>query len=260
MAFASPCSPLPWSSLIAPLPVERPARCRSTRARSSAAATRSAVGSGCRCPWSNEGEPTSGYLVAETAIGSVRRFVEMPAGARKVVTLYVQPEAFQREVAVRYDEPNGSVNARVDVRVLEQSNNQVVVVGDGTGALRPQLIGDGKLSGPEPLTLGPSDIPERPEPLGGIAAIVWAGDSSGLNEAQRRAVERWVGDGGQLVVIGGGDWQARTDAFADLLPLENLAAVDDVPQDAFAAGRARRRLRSRRRRSRPATCATARRR
>ena len=183
----------------------------------------------------NEGEPTSGYLVAETAIGSVRRFVEMPAGARKVVMLYVQPEAFQREVAVRYDEPNGSVNARVDVRVLEQSNNQVVVVGDGTGALRPQLIGDGKLSGPEPLTLGPSDIPERPEPLGGIAAIVWAGDSSGLNEAQRRAIERWVGDGGQLVVIGGGDWQSRTDAFADLLPLENLAAVDDVPQDAFAA-------------------------
>ena len=183
----------------------------------------------------NEGEPTSGYLVAETSIGTVRRFVEMPAGARKVVMLYVQPEAFQREVAVTYDEPNGAVSAKVDVRVLEQSNDQVVVVGDGTGALRPQLIGDGELSGPEPIALGPSDIPERPEPLGGLAAIVWAGDSSELNEAQRRAVERWVGEGGQLVVVGGGDWQARTAGFADLLPLENLAAVDGVSQDAFAA-------------------------
>jgi hypothetical protein len=183
----------------------------------------------------NEGEPTSGYLVAETSIGTVRRFVEMPAGARKVVMLYVQPEAFQREVAVTYDEPNGAVNAKVDVRVLEQSNDQVVVVGDGTGALRPQLIGDGELSGSEPIALGPSDIPERPEPLGGLAAIVWAGDSSELNEAQRRAVERWVGEGGRLVVIGGGDWQARTAGFADLLPLENLAAVDGVSQDAFAA-------------------------
>ena len=184
----------------------------------------------------NEGEPTSGHVVAGTSLGSVRRFVEMPAGARKVVMLYVQPEAFQREVTVTYDEPNGRVDARVEVRVLEQSNDQVVVVGDGTGALRPQLIGDGgEFSGPEPIALGPSDIPERPEPLGGLSAIVWAGDSTTLTEAQRRALERWVGDGGQLIVLGGGDWQSRTAAFADLLPLENLAGVDDVPQAAFAA-------------------------
>ena len=183
----------------------------------------------------NEGEPTSGYLVAETTIGRVRRFVEMPAGARKVVMLYVQPEAFQRQVAVTYDEPNGTVNALVDVRVLEQSNDQVVIVGDGTGSLRPQLGGGGDVGGPEPIALGPAEIPERPEPLGGLAAIVWAGDSSELNEAQRRAVERWIGDGGQLVVVGGGDWQSRTDAFADLLPLENLAGIDDVPQAAIAA-------------------------
>jgi hypothetical protein len=184
----------------------------------------------------NSGEPTSGDLVAETSLGSVRRFVEMPAGAQKVVMLYVQPEAFQREVTVTYDEPNGQVTARVDVRVFEQSNDQVIVIGDGTGALRPQLIdGGGDVESPEPIALGPADIPERPEPLGGISAIVWAGDSTSLNEAQRRAIERWVGDGGQLVVIGGGDWQSRTDAFTDLLPLANLAGFDDVPQDALAA-------------------------
>lgn len=184
---------------------------------------------------SNSGEPTSGELVAETSIGTVRRFVEMPAGAQKVVMLYVQPEAFQRQVRVTYDEPNGQVNATVDVRVFEQSNDQVVVIGDGTGALRPQLIDSGgEVETPEPIALGPDDIPERPEPLGGISAIVWAGDSGALNEAQRRAIERWVGDGGQLVVVGGGDWQSRTDAFSDLLPLENLAGVDDVPQDALA--------------------------
>jgi hypothetical protein len=182
----------------------------------------------------NEGEPTSGYLVAGTSLGSVRRFVEMPAGARKVVMLYVQPEAFQRQVTVTYDEPNGRVDATVDVRVLEQSNDQVVVIGDGTGALRPQLIGGGEQGAPEPIALGPSDIPERPEPLGGLSAIVWAGDSSQLNEGQRRAVERWIGDGGQLVVLGGADWQARTAAFGELLPLENLAAIDDVSQASFA--------------------------
>lgn len=183
----------------------------------------------------NEGEPTSGYLVAGTSLGSVRRFVEMPAGARKVVMLYVQPEAFQRQVTVTYDEPNGRVDATTEVRVFEQSNDQVAVVGDGTGTLRPQLFGGGEFSGPEPIALGASDIPERPEPLGGLSAIVWAGDSSLLNENQRRAMERWIGDGGQLIVLGGGDWQARTDAFADLLPLDDIAGVDDVPQAAFAA-------------------------
>jgi hypothetical protein len=136
---------------------------------------------------------------------------------------------------VTYDEPNGQVSARVDVRVFEQTNDQVVVIGDGTGALRAQLVGGaGEVDSPEPIALGPTEIPERPEPLGGISAIAWAGDSSALNEAQTRAIERWVGDGGQLVVVGGGDWQARAAAFTDLLPVENLAGVDGVPQDALA--------------------------
>ena len=37
----------------------------------------------------NDGEPTDGYLSAVTSVGTVQRRVEMPAGARKVVSLYV---------------------------------------------------------------------------------------------------------------------------------------------------------------------------
>lgn len=182
----------------------------------------------------NDGEPTDGYLTSQTEIGAVRRFVEMPAGARKVVMLYVQPEAFQRQVTVSYDERNGSAATTVDVQVLEQSDDQVAVVGDGTGTLRPQLLGSGEFESPEPISLAPADIPERPEPLAGLSAIVWAGDSAGLAEAQRRAIERWVGEGGQLVILGGPDWQARTAAFASILPLDGLAATDAVPQSALA--------------------------
>jgi hypothetical protein len=183
----------------------------------------------------NDGEPTEGYLIAQTEIGAVRRFVEMPAGARKVVMLYVQPEPFQRQVRVSYDEPNGSATTTVDVQVLEQTDDQVAIVGDGTGTLRPQLLGSGDVASPEPIALAPADIPERPEPLAGLSAIVWAGDSAGLGEAQRRALERWVGEGGQLVILGGPDWQARTSAFTDILPLESLAATDDVGQSALAS-------------------------
>lgn len=182
----------------------------------------------------NDGEPTDGTLSAQTDAGTVRRFVEMPAGARKVVMLYVQPEAFQRRVTVRYDEPNGRVEAVAEVRVLERSGGQVAIVGDGAGTLRPQLAQAGANDAPEPMVLAPADIPERPEPMEGVAAIVWAGDSSALNEDQRRSIERWVGSGGQLVVVGGADWQSRTAAFAQMLPLAELGATDEVPLAALA--------------------------
>lgn len=184
----------------------------------------------------NDGEPTDGFLSAETSEGTVRRFVEMPAGARKVVTLYVQPDAFARRVEVIYDEPNGTVAAEVEVRIFEQSVNQYAVVGDATGTLRPQMVGSDQVgSVPEPISIAPGDIPERPEPLDGLSAMVWAGDSSTLTEAQRQSVQRWVAGGGQLIVLGGPDWQARAGGLADLLPVEELAAHDGVPQARLAA-------------------------
>jgi hypothetical protein len=119
--------------------------------------------------------------------------------------------------------------------VLEQSNDQYAIIGDGAGTLRPQLAIGEDLGTPEPIGLAVGDLPERPEPLSGISAIAWAGDSAALSEPQRRSLEQWVADGGNLVVVGGPDWQARTAAFTDLLPLESLRAVDDVAQDAVAA-------------------------
>ncbi|MDQ3689539.1 MAG: hypothetical protein M3406_05800 [Chloroflexota bacterium] len=183
----------------------------------------------------NDGEPTEGTLVASTESGAVQRFIEMPAGARKVVMLYIQPEAFQRRITVQYEEPNGTVEAVVETRVLEQTSSQFAVVGDGAGTLRPQLSVGDEIGLPAPLALTLADIPERSEPLEGLSALVWADDSSALSEAQRRSIERWVANGGQLVVIGGPDWQSRTSGFAEILPLESLAAVDAVPQAALAA-------------------------
>jgi hypothetical protein len=183
----------------------------------------------------NDGEPTEGTLAAATESGAVQRFVEMPAGARKVVMLYLQPEAFQRRVTVQYEASDGTVEAVVETRVLEQSSSQIAVVGDGAGTLRPQLGGGADIGMPAPLALTLADLPERSEPLEGISAIVWADDSSALTDAQRRSLERWVANGGQLVVIGGPDWQARTAGFAEILPVEDLTAVDDVPQAALAA-------------------------
>ncbi|MEO6578883.1 MAG: hypothetical protein ABIO99_08310, partial [Candidatus Limnocylindria bacterium] len=100
----------------------------------------------------NDGEPTEGILSASTKLGTVQRFVEMPAGARKVVTLYVRPEAFQRRITVTYQEPNGTVTSIVETRVLEQTSGQVAVVGDGAGNLRPQLTISDISGQPAPIT------------------------------------------------------------------------------------------------------------
>ena len=182
----------------------------------------------------NDGTPTDGWLISDTDAGSVRRFVEMPAGSRKVVTLYVQPGGFQRQVEVRYEEPNGIVRAAADVRIFEHLVDQLAIVGDGTGILRAQLAAGLFVEAPEPVSLGTADLPDRPEALSGLATIVWAADSATLGDAQRRAVERWVADGGRLIVVAGADWQSRTASFLDLLPVQGLAAADGVSQAALA--------------------------
>ena len=178
----------------------------------------------------NDGTPTEGWLTSETDAGTVRRFVEMPAGSRKLVTLYLQPSGFQRQIEVRYEEPNGTVRTTAEVRVFEQLSDQVGIVGDGNGALRAQIAGGVTAGGPEPISLGAGDLPDRPEALSGLATLVWGGDSGTLTESQRTALERWVAEGGRLIVVAGADWQARTAAFVELLPLEGLAAVDGVSQ------------------------------
>ena len=185
---------------------------------------------------SNGGSPVTGYLATEGEDGTVRRFVELPAGAHKLVTLYLRPAPFVRTIALRFESSDGEslATASAEARVLERSGGHVAIVGDGGGNLRPQLIARG--SGfPEPIPLAPADLPERPEPLRGIETIIWAADSGSLTEAQQRSLERWVAAGGQLVVLGGPDWQARVEAFGSLLPLERLASVDGSSAATLAA-------------------------
>ncbi len=174
----------------------------------------------------NDGPPVAGTLVADSEAGPVRRAVELPGGARKEVVLYLRPAAFTRQLGVRFESGAAPVSATAELRALDGSGVTVAVVGDGAGALRAQLAARDAAGPIAPFDVPATDLPERPEPLRGVEVIVWAGDSSGLTAGQRQTIERWVAAGGQLLVVGGPDWQARTDAFSALLPLRGLAAVD----------------------------------
>ena len=178
----------------------------------------------------NDGEPTDGFVAIDSEDGTVRRPVDLPAGARKQVSLYVRPPNFARVVTVRFEDRSGNqlATTEAEVQVLERTTGHVAIVGDGGGNLRPQLIA--RAAGlPEPIPMSAADLPDRPEPLRGLEAIIWAADSGSVTEVQRRTLERWIASGGQLVVLGGPDWQSRTSAFLDLLPVEMIAAVDDAP-------------------------------
>ena len=124
--------------------------------------------------------------------------------------------------------PNGSVSAVSEIRVLEQTSGQVAIVGDSRGALRQQLTASGQGMRPEIVSFGIAELPERPEPLSGLATIVWAGDATALTGAQRDSLAHWVADGGRLIVIGGADWQTRTAGLDALLPVTTLASADGV--------------------------------
>ena len=176
----------------------------------------------------NDGAPLTGTLRADSASGEVRRVVELPAGSRKEVVLYVRPDAFAREIPVSFSSEAGTLSTVAAVSGLESSLTTIAMVGDDHGALRAQLAERDLTTVVMPFDVPAADIPERPEPLAGLSVLVWAADSSGLTDAQRRTIERWIGGGGQLVVIGGPDWQARSAAFTALLPVTGLAAVDDV--------------------------------
>src|SRR5918996_1755019 len=132
---------------------------------------------------SNGGAPVDGFVAIDSDDGTVRRPVDLPSGAQKQVVLYVRPPSFARTVDVRFEDRSANVLASgpADVQVLERTTGHVAIVGDGGGNLRPQLIS--RAAGlPEPIALSAADFPDRPEPLRGIEAMVWAGDSGALTE------------------------------------------------------------------------------
>ena len=92
----------------------------------------------------NDGPPVAGYLLAGTSDGTARRPVELPAGARKQVTLYIRPQAFQRKIEVRFEkDAEVLAKAEADLQVLDTTSaGQVLIVGDGSGSLRAQLLSE----------------------------------------------------------------------------------------------------------------------
>ena len=92
----------------------------------------------------NDGAPVTGTLSADSESGEVRRTVELPAGSRKEVVLYVRPAAFTRELPIQFTSEAGSVTAEV-----ERTIATVPVVPEGLRL--PVASGVGRAAPVDPL-------------------------------------------------------------------------------------------------------------
>ncbi len=151
--------------------------------------------------------------------------VELPTGARKRLTLYVQPPSFAKAVRVRVMNETQELATQSLPLTVEKNVNYLVGViaprGEAFAALNSLKLSPGAQStmkGPmqsvdrevHTLSIPLADIPDREEGLRMLDALVISGaDTSELSQAQTRALQLWVEEGGRLV-LGGGASAART--------------------------------------------------
>ncbi|MBN1888284.1 MAG: hypothetical protein JW850_09850 [Thermoflexales bacterium] len=208
-----------------------------------------------RVTLANDGPAVRAELRADTSAAGGRTIyvapVELPSGARKRLTLYVQPPSFAQAVRVRLVEGERELASQAAKLSLERNINYLVGIAaprtEPFAALNGVTLGKMKDEGqwggmmpsmprnPRPLSTIPvrlSDIPDRVEGLRVLDALVISGlDTSELSEEQRHALHGWVEGGGRLI-LGGGAGAARTlagmpaELVRDWLP---LGETEDVP-------------------------------
>jgi hypothetical protein len=184
----------------------------------------------------NGGADTAGEIqvrVTATQGGAIYAApVELPAGARKRVPVYVLPNNFSRQLDVQFVDaggqavsstqvavqPNPNINLLVGILAAERGALSLISAASDEAQSRPKVL----------IDLALDELPDRTEGLGSLDCIVLNDvDTSLLTPGQQAALAAWVQRGGRLVV-GGGAGAQRTAAGLPgaLLPLRPQGAVE----------------------------------
>lgn len=173
----------------------------------------------------NTGSDMRGSLVWRWTSGGTRfaQSIDLPRGAKKQLVLPVLADSFADSFGsgARLELLDGTrVVESTPVRYNQlDSSSMVVGVLSDAGASLPELAGlPGMFGGTTTLVrLNAATLPERWELLQTLDILfVHATDTTTWSDAQRRAVEMWVADGGRVVV--GGDQPATATGIGPLLP------------------------------------------
>ncbi len=166
----------------------------------------------------------------------------LPTQSNKEVTLYVYLPEYTGELIVNLVDNN----ERLVAKATSNDLNKLQIDNLLFGILSPELD---ELEGLENAAGGRGnaavafleygDLPEL--------AVAWSGldflfihnsESSRLSSKQHEALMGWIETGGQLVVIGGPEWQKTTSGTQELLPVKpsGLNQVQELPALREAAG------------------------
>lgn len=163
---------------------------------------------------------------------------ELPSGARKRFTLYTLPNNFSRTVRVDlFRAPAEELLASETAKISVVPNDRYVIgIISGEPA---QLTGlssvklPGRRERPDVVSLSLDDLPDRPEGLRLLnALILYDSDTGSLTPDQLGALSAWVAGGGRLILGGGnGANQTLSGLPAELNPvdLEGLREVAALP-------------------------------
>ncbi len=174
----------------------------------------------------NDGPPLRAEVRADTTESggqtTYSAAVELPTGARKRLTLYVQPPSFAQAIRVRLMEGDRELaNQSVKVSVERNVHYLIGIIAPrpeafavlGGLALNPSSTMNGMPLLQRSITRIPmslSDVPDRVEGLRALDALIISDvDTSELTPDQAQALQAWVKQGGRLI-LGGGASAART--------------------------------------------------
>ncbi|MCC7130607.1 MAG: hypothetical protein B6D39_11025 [Anaerolineae bacterium UTCFX2] len=160
---------------------------------------------------SNNGPDLDGEIrIPVQSSGGITNYsarVELPAGARKLITVYALPNNFSRQINVElYSGESLIVSQRVSVQPNPNVDYFVGIFSPQRGAI--SLINSVDIPGTKrPKVLIDVPLDQLPGKYEGLRAfdllIINDQDTSTLKPEQKAALETWVRQGGRLVVGGG---------------------------------------------------------
>ncbi len=204
----------------------------------------------------NNGESIKGRLVIRpetsgTVVGNAfSTSIDLPNGARKSATVYIQARSFPDLIRVELIDEDGVIHATREARLHDlRPGDQLYAVVSGPNVIAPNLSGvhiGGAAA--EQALWQIHEIPEKAMALQSLDAMLLINvNSESLSSPQRTAIRRWVRDGGHLIVIGGPGAQASALALGEIMPLlpEDSRSLDDISALARFSGDSINQLRER---------------
>ena len=175
----------------------------------------------------NQGESIQGrleaHLLPSTANQSLfAQEISLPNTSRKETYLYIFPESYASDLKIDLLSSGTTIASRtLKLTCLSHDDMLAGVLADAPSAFNVLNEIEPPNGRTSVAQLSPDDLPDQATALQALDVLVISGIDSGLlTTAQKGALASWLANGGQLIIIGGVNWQKTAAGLDELLPLK----------------------------------------